>query len=272
MPNWITFDGLKESTTLMKFWTTILLSAIWCASALAQVQGGAPEFDKLFDLYTMDKVEDCAWKAQKLTENDKYKKAPEPYLYFAMCMLHIWEQNEEEPLEEGVEPEFPKPYKNCMKYAAKARKKDKSGEICGQNEDFYTRLKDIGRKHAHYYIDTDDYRKAVTEYKLVAKTDPKDAHFQFMVGTCEALSRNVGAARISINESVASLSTSYNDESFEPNKESLPVLEEAMILYTDWLVETQSLPDSAKTLISRAKLWMPESTDIAAQASKLGAH
>lgn len=239
-----------------------------CSTVFAQVQGGAPEFDKLFDLYTMDQVEDCAWKAMKMTENDKYAKNPEPYLYYAMCMLQIYEQGGEE-LEEDEEPEFPKPYKNMMKYAAKGRKKDKSGEICAQNEDFFTKLKEVGRKEAHWYIEEEEWKKAASQYKYVWKTDPDDAYFRFMQGTCEAISRNPGAARVTITESVKSIIAKHKDESFEANKESVPVLEEAMILYTDWLVENQQLPDSAKSLITRAKGWMPESTDIAKQYDKL---
>ena len=207
-----------------------------------------------------------------MTENDKYKKSPEPYLYYSMCMVAIWEKNEEEPLDEDEEPEFPKPYKDAMKFAAKARKKDKSGELSSENQDFYERLKEIGRKEAHWYIDEGNWKKAASQYKLVWKTDPDDAHFRFMLGTCEAISRNPGAARVSINESVASLKEDYSDEQFEASKESIPVLEEAMILYTDWLVENQSLPDSAKTLIGHAKMWLPDSEDIATQAAKLGAN
>ena len=132
----------------MKFaLTPILVAGLTFFSASAQVKGGAPEFDKLFDMFTMDEVEDCAWKAAKMVENDKYKKMPEPYLYYSMRMLQIWEKNEDLP--EDEEPEFPKPYKDCFKYAAKARKKDKTGEICSQNEDFFDQLKEVGTKEAH---------------------------------------------------------------------------------------------------------------------------
>ena len=257
------------NNALMKFaFTTILLAGLTFSSAFAQVKGGAPEFDKLFDMFTMDEVEDCAWKAAKMVENDKYKKMPEPYLYYSMCMLIIWEKNEDLP--EDEEPEFPKPYKDCFKYAAKARKKDKSGEIVAQNSDFYDRLKDVGSKEAHWYIDDGDFKKAASEYKAVWRTDPSDANLQFMMGACEAMSRNVGAARVSLKESIIALNKNYADDSYEPNQFTEPVLEEAMIMYTDWLLSSATpQPDSAVSLITKAKAWMPDSEDMAKQADKL---
>ena len=50
----------------------------------AQVKGG--EFQKLFDWYAMENYSKCAYKAESYTQKDKYRRAPDPYLYMALCM------------------------------------------------------------------------------------------------------------------------------------------------------------------------------------------
>jgi hypothetical protein len=80
---------------------------------LAQVIGG--EQDKLFDMFLLEKYEDCYYKAFKMTETEKYKSDPEPYLYVAMCNLKIHYDRE-------LSEEYPNALKDALKYTEKGLK------------------------------------------------------------------------------------------------------------------------------------------------------
>ena len=165
-----------------------------CSSLNAQVIGG--QQDKLFDLYLLEKYEDCYFKAIKLTENDNYKSDPEPYLYVAMCALKF---NADVDQKEA----FGDPLKDAIKYAAKAKKyyekMEKKGTptfVMEDNLEFFDDLNRVALEEVIYYYNEDKWSKAASWGKKLSKVDPTNASIQVLVGANMLLSKNMEGLKL----------------------------------------------------------------------------
>jgi len=240
-------------------------AAILGFGANAQVEGGGEDFQKLFDWFVLEKYEDCLFKATTMSEKEKYQKAPEPWLYMSMCLLKIAESNDDELTEK-----YPKALANSLKYAAKGRKKDKSGELFEQNIEFFDEIKKLGCADAHGYLNEGNHKKAASLYKKVLKVDKTDYAIQYMTGVCYAYAKNIGEAKLNLKTATDSLKAKFTrNPDYKLRKVSEPVLSEATIMYSDYLVE-KGMSDSAKTVIQDALSYLPEDKDLKMQADKLG--
>ncbi|MGB0403935.1 MAG: hypothetical protein ACPGEG_07550 [Salibacteraceae bacterium] len=179
----------------MRLILIILTSILSLGSTLnAQVIGG--QQDKLFDLYLLEKYEDCYFKAIKLTENDKYRSDPEPYLYVAMCALTF---NDDVELKEA----FGDPLKDALKYAAKAKKyyakmekKSTPTFAMEDNLEFFDDLNRVALEEIIYHYNEDKYSKAASWGKKLSKVDPTNASIQVLVGANMLLSKNMEGLKL----------------------------------------------------------------------------
>ena len=164
------------------------------SSVNAQVIGG--EQDKLFDLYLLEKFDDCYFKALKMTESEKYRADPEPYLYVSMCALKF-NDNEEDKEAYGD------PLKDALKYAAKAKKyhakcvkKGITTFAMEDNMEFFETLNQVALEEIVYHYNEDKYSKAASWGKKLAKVDPQNEAVQVLVGANMLLSRNLEGQKL----------------------------------------------------------------------------
>ena len=219
----------------------------------AQVKGGTES--KLFDMYAFEKYEDCAFKAEAMTESSKHSKNPEPYLYLSMCYLQISKIDPDE-----LDQEYKDPLKDALKYADKFRKKDKEDEMYNQNLDYFKDLKRAGIYRANQEYSEKGARKAAYYYKMILKFDEHDDNIRFMYGVSNLIALNSQGA-MDVNEAVKGINEKYKNSAYVKDEISEPVLVDGFIKYTAFLLE-KNQEDSAKATIRMAKDLLPENEDI----------
>ena len=198
------------------------LIALGCMVTLRVFSQGS-EIDKLVFLYIDEKYEKCVNKGKGLTENDKYRKEPLPYLYVSMSLYEISKTDE-------LVEKYPKAFKDAMKYAYKYRKKDKNLEYAGKHKDYIVTLKDSANSLGQLYYKTEDYRKAAYMYKNIYRFDP-DAHLmRLWQGICEIKSRNIGEGERNLVGAMEKI-----DENFVPDKVELGVASLGMTEYANYM-------------------------------------
>lgn len=245
--------------------TTIISLAILFSMSIpnlstAQVQGG--DFQKLFDLYAMEDYERCAYKAETYTRKDKYRRAPEPYMYMALCMYqaHI------NP--DAFEDEFKDPIKDALKYAYKFRKKDKSGELYAKNKRQIDQIREEALDRANFYFNDGDFYKAGSEFKRILKVMPDDQNIMFITGVALVNARNVTEGDRLVQQSLDSLRFQHKNKTFEKDDVTHDALIKAFVSHTDYLASQDRL-DSALEIIALSRQLVPDDTTLKAQYRKL---
>ena len=244
------------------FLFSTFLATIFIANhSFSQVVGA--ELVKLEELYDAEKYEKCLTKAEGYCANDKYRKEPEPYLWATMCWFELYRSEDEK-----IQKAYPDALKQALKWAAKFVKKDKEDLFFSSNSYFFYELKMAAIENAEQYMDAKNYRKASYAYKAIAKYDLKDYNVLFMKGVCDALNNNAGEAERNMGIAITNLNLNYADKRYKPDKASEPLLIDAFVLFSDFLME-KSEADSARRTMVWAKKFLPENEDIEAQYSKI---
>ncbi len=242
----------------MKKIILLILSSFFIVNfSFSQVVGS--KFEKLTKLYNAQRYEDCLYKADNYTYKDKTRKEAEPYLYVAMCYYQLSLMNDPDVLED-----YPKALKNAIKYLIKFKKKDKKDEYYTNNIDFVNKIANIILYQAKKHYKDKRYRKASSSYKQFSKLFPADDNIKFMTGTCYMLANNYSEGRTYISDAIVKLQDNYNKEKSLKNSKTLPILEDAFILYSNYLVNDEKI-DSAQATISIAKDFFPNSGNIKIQ-------
>jgi len=242
-----------------------LLFTVYCllptAYLSAQVIGG--ELVKLEELFNKEKYEDCAYKAETYTENEKYRKSPEPYLYISMCYYELRLSDDEK-----IKEYYKTPLKDALKYAVKMRTYDKDAAFYNDNKEFLDNLRQACYEEAKVLTDKKDYSKASSYYyKQLVKLDPDDTELLFVKGVCDALMRNTSEAYKSINDAMPVLRKNAEEGNYKAGKIIAPTLSDAFVNYSTLLKE-QSYGDSAKAIISFGKLLLPADKAVDEQYKK----
>lgn len=251
---------MKKSARFFIF-HLFVLNIILIQTGFAQVKGG--QHTKLFDLYAMEKYEDCAYKAENMSINEKYKKDPEPLLYLSMCMLKISKMDSSE-----LDQHYKDPLKESLKYAKKFRSKDKTGIMYKDNLNYFDELKAAAIYQANVLYNQNQYAKAGAILGMINNFDEKDDNVRFMKGVCDILAKNAAEGARNINDAMKGLTGLKDTSVFSPDNVSSPLLGEAMIIYSDYLSKNK-MEDSAKKTMVIAKEFFPDNWDIKNQYNAL---
>lgn len=249
----------KKQLMLIRI-STLLLALISFFPSNAQVAGG--DFQKLFDWYAMEEFDRCAYKAESYTRKDKYRSAPEPYLYMALCMYqaHI------NP--DAFDDEFKDPIKDALKYAYKFRKKDKTGELYQMNKRQIDQIREEALDRALFYFNDNDYYKASSEFKRILKVMPGDFNVAFITGVAMINARNVTEGERNISAALDSLRVQEKEGTFEKDDVTHEVLIKSFISYTNYLSDNGQ-QSRALEIITLGRQLVPDDTALKAQYKKL---
>ena len=209
----------------MKFFSSITLLLITLFNSDAQVVNS--DFQKLFDLYIMDKNEECYSQSLKRMEKDKYRTSPEVYVFAmrsAVKLLddrHFTENN-------------PRLLKDALKYGTKYVKYKNRTENPGDYDLYYSvdieNLRYIGLDEAEYYYHESKYRKAAYYSKKVYKLAPDDPRNQLILGLAQLTRRNTREGKANLEaglENLANESSDKGNELLEKEKEIIYFLARA---------------------------------------------
>lgn len=155
--------------------------------------------DELKVLIADEKYVKCASKAEKYIEK-KYKNDPIPYVYASIACLRI-SQNYD------LSQEFPKAFKDALKYAYKYRRKDKTGNIYNQYISHFEELKKIIAEEVENYLLEDDktkmykaYKKSANLVEKISKMDPNDRGVLLLQGVLEIGAKNYSEGKSIIKD------------------------------------------------------------------------
>lgn len=232
------------------------------ASTLASAQVKNSDFQKLFDLYTMEEYDRCAYKAERYSQKDKYRREPEPYLYMALCFYQAHVQPEK------FDQEFDDPLKDALKYAYKFRKKDKEGELYEANRDLLDKIREEALTNAKFYYNDGDYRKASSEFRRILKVIPDDVNVLFITGVANIMAKNTALGEKYVNEALDTLQAQRERGDFEKDEVTYAVLVKAFVGYTEFLAEVGRL-DEAMEVMTFARRLLPDDATLKAHYKKI---
>ena len=229
-------------------------------SVKAQVKNS--DFQKLFDLYTMEEYDKCAYKAEKYSQKDKYKRDPEPYLYMAMCFYQAHVQPEK------FDQEFDDPLKDALKYAYKFRKKDKTGELFESNRELLDKIREEALANAKFYYNDNDYRKASSEFKRIQKVIPDDFNVMLMTGVADIMAKNASQGERLVVVALDSIRAQDERGVWEKDEVTYDIMIKGIVGYTNYLSEVERLEEAQETLTFARKL-VPDDATLKSQYKKI---
>ncbi len=215
--------------------TLLLVLFIFSGMMLsAQVAGG--KHQKLFDLFVMGNYDACLKKALKMTESDKYKSDSEPYLWASMCYFEIMNDPE-------LSEFYPKALRDALKYGVKFRKKDEKLKkkelpyLYDKNIDFIYKLKDLAITEGKGYLAQDDYRKAVTYYKLGLGLDPDDDALRLIKGVVDLYNKNTREGQTDVDLALEHFKEMAKGDGYKPHPLTEQAFVDGFIYYGDYLIK-----------------------------------
>tara|TARA_B110000046_G_scaffold31064_1_gene32899 strand:- start:1494 stop:2264 length:771 start_codon:yes stop_codon:yes gene_type:complete len=237
-----------------------VLVLVGLLSVKAQVKNS--NFQKLFDLYTMEEYDKCAYKAEKYSQKDKYKRDPEPYLYMAMCFYQAHVQPEK------FDQEFDDPLKDALKYAYKFRKKDKTGELFESNRELLDKIREEALASAKFYYNDSDYRKASSEFKRIQKVIPDDFNVMLMTGVADIMAKNASQGERLVVVALDSIRAQDERGVWEKDEVTYDIMIKGIVGYTNYLSEVERLEEAQETLTFARKL-VPDDATLKSQYKKI---
>lgn len=237
-----------------------VLVLVGLLSVKAQVKNS--NFQKLFDLYTMEEYDKCAYKAEKYSQKDKYKRDPEPYLYMAMCFYQAHVQPEK------FDQEFDDPLKDALKYAYKFRKKDKTGELFESNRELLDKIREEALANAKFYYNDNDYRKASSEFKRIQKVIPDDFNVMLMTGVADIMTKNASQGERLVVVALDSIRAQDERGVWEKDEVTYDIMIKGIVGYTNYLSEVERLEEAQETLTFARKL-VPDDATLKSQYKKI---
>lgn len=214
------------------YFFAVVFAVLFSNFSIGQVAGG--KYQKLFDLYVMGRYEDCLVKAQKMTENDKYKSESEPYLWVSMCFNKFVGDEE-------MESYYPKSAKNALKYGVKFKKKDdkikkKEGDyIFDANEEYMYELIELALVEGKSYYVMDNYSKASYYYKMAANLDPENKDCQLMKGVIYLYNKNTKEGQLIVDEAMEYYESKAEEGGFKANEKSRMAFIDGFVYYAKYL-------------------------------------
>lgn len=206
------------------------------SSGLAQPDD---DYNDLLFLLVDEKYDKLLYKSMSYIEDDETRRDPLPYLYTSMCYYEMAQL-------EMYDEEFPRAFKDAIKYCVKYRKKDVSGFYVEDNVEYIDNLKRQTFEVADNYYQTGKYSKAKSYYKYLVGMDPSDWGAWFLRGVSESQLNMKSEAKISIETAMKGLeSTESIDDYWEGQ---VVLLKEGLINYSKYLVDTGKVNEAKEVM------------------------
>lgn len=156
----------------------------------------ADDFKEILFMVIDGDYEKAVSKSEKFMEKEATRRDPRPYIYGSMAYFEI-SRNEE------LAEEYPRAFREAIKYGYKARRYDKENKYMPEFDRYLTELKAEVMQEARYQYETENWRKSVTYSKYVNRIDPKDMSALLLKGAAEFRGRNAYQAETTFEEAKA---------------------------------------------------------------------
>ncbi len=228
----------------------LLLSLIFFAQLISTKVNGQEYMDLLVRIVDED-YEKCLKKSLKYTNKSETRKDPLPYLYASMAYYNMSRDNQ-------YREDFPKAFKQALRYVGKYRRKDKSYAYKEDAVDYIEKLKfvlaEVMENNLLLYQDrpTRAIKKNISLLKKIEKMDPEDKGITLLRGVYEIKNRNRSEGRDLIEEALEYINTLEDVSLFDSLTESQQhYLKKGMIEYA--LFKNEDEPEESKRILELGK-------------------
>ncbi len=236
----------------MKFLTTSILVIFALFTALPMHSQSGTDYMELLVLYVDGDYEKCIKKSEKYMDDDDTKYDPLPYLYTSMCFYEMSRDHK------YVE-DYPRAYKECLKYLSKYRRKDEEFLYKKDALDFIEKIKfEVAEQIENYELGgtEKDYRKSKSLLKKLVRIDPDDVGVQLLLGIHYIKAKDKSSGKAEIKEALAKLDEEDDEFDYELDfSEMTPsqqyYFKEALIAYYNY--REQNYPEEAKEILMLGK-------------------
>jgi len=226
--------------------TLVTIAVLTSMIGFAQDPVDITEYDNLRVMLMDEDYEKLVKKSLAITEQEKRKKEPMPYLFASMA---YFEMSKDEKFSE----DFPKAFDKALKYAAKYRSKDKGSDYVDSNRDFIDDLRAGAMEVGQNYAEEENWSKSKRYFKYITKFDPEDPGAWLMRAYTEIKGNDRSGAKISLQK--------YNalghDEFDSYSSDQQRLLKYALLTYSEHLYQN-GMRDSSSAVISSGEGLFPE--------------
>jgi tetratricopeptide (TPR) repeat protein len=207
-----------------------------------QINGIAQPDDEYNDLlfYLVDgKYDKLLYKSMDYIQDDETRRDALPYLYTSMCYFEMSQLDE-------YDEEFPRAFKDAVKYCVKYRKKDKSGFYVADNIEYIDNLKKLTFEVADNYYQIGKTSKAKSYYKYLVGMDPNDWGAWFLKGVSESKLNMTADSKISIETAMNGLESIESIDDYWEGQTLL--LKQGIIYYSEYLKENGKIVEAKELM------------------------
>jgi tetratricopeptide (TPR) repeat protein len=171
---------------------SIFVSSLFAGTAMSQ---DAEKYDPILFMIIDREYEKAISKLERFQKKDKTRRDPEPYLLMSMAYYEISK-------DESLREEYPRAFRDAIKFAYKGARYDKEGEYVEKHSAYVSELKIEIMKEARFYYDEGSWRKSVTNAKYVTRIDPNDLAALLLKGSGEMRGRNEFQGKMTFEEAI----------------------------------------------------------------------
>jgi tetratricopeptide (TPR) repeat protein len=199
------------------------------------------DMDKMLFYYVDEKYEKLLDLAIGFTENEKTRKNPVPYMYVSQA---YYEMSKIEEFDE----DYPRAFRESLKFAVKYRKKDKELAFLDENAEYIDGLKVQAFELADNYFQIGKYSKAKIYYKYLTGMDPDDYGAWFLRNVNEMHLNMRSEAEVSIRVAMDGLAALDIEkaESYLPGQ--LMLLKKGIIAYSEYMKEVGKMSEAKEVI------------------------
>ncbi|MES1181603.1 MAG: hypothetical protein ABUL44_02295, partial [Flavobacterium sp.] len=220
-------------------------------------------YNKLVNLYTLDKFEKCIEEADKYVKNENYARSPYPYLYTSMSYLGIHNDQDNHDLKK-----YKDPLRKALNFMGRFKKKDKEGTFQKENAEFLRDLRKATLLESANLNERKDNKNLQNLARDIVKNYDKDAGMLLIGGTYLNRSEAKIDGDRAIETGMNLLKKMKEDGRKDFDPEQTEQLTQAFTIYTDYLADIKDT-SKAKSTIQFAKDLLPDNEKLNKQFDKI---
>lgn len=197
------------------------------------------EYKDLLFMLVDAKYDKLLYKSMNYIEDEETRSDPLPYLYTSMCYFEMSKID-------TYDEEFPRAFKDAIKYCVKYRKKDKSGFYVEDNAEYIDELKRQTYEMADNYYQIGKVSKAKSFYKYMVGMDPNDWGSWLMKGVSEAQLNMTADSKISFEKGVKGIENTESIDDYWDGQ--LLIFKQGIIMYGEYLKENGKVNEAKEVM------------------------
>ncbi|MFZ6052148.1 hypothetical protein [Halocola ammonii] len=220
----------------------LAFSILLMIGSIQKVDAQRPEYDELLKLIVDEDFEKALRKCENYQMDDDTRKDPVPYIYMSMAYFHMSKKPE-------YSEEYPKAFKDALKYAARFRRKDRDNEYMGEFSRYMSQLREVAIVETNALLDQEKFIQAKMFYKYLVDIDEEDIGAHLMMAYTLRKSRSKRDAE----ESEAMAKKLMQEKGIDHlGHEQKDFLKYALIVYSEYM-DSEGMRSQAEDLLTLGK-------------------